>query len=62
MVVMVVALIDNELIQTPVFIRVIRQVPSNDHGDLSLTQFLLGDLERVSLASDVDRDWCIHAA
>lgn len=53
-------LLNDELIDVPVLVRVVREVPSNNHGDLSLTQFLHRDLQGIGLTGNVDHNGSIH--
>jgi hypothetical protein len=54
-------LINDKAIERPILVRAVWEVPPNYHRDLSLSHFLLSNLEGVNLAFDVHHDWRVHA-
>lgn len=55
-------LLHDELLDLPVLERVVGKVPPDDEGDLLGRELLEGDLERVRLTLDGDKDGGIHPA
>mmetsp|Transcript_11571 Transcript_11571/g.31962 ORF Transcript_11571/g.31962 Transcript_11571/m.31962 type:complete len:254 (+) Transcript_11571:1069-1830(+) len=59
--VLVLPLIHDELIDAPIFVTPIRQVPSDDDRYFSFSQFLLGDPKRIRLSVQIHHDGSVHA-
>lgn len=57
----IVRLLDDQLINVPIFVRVIRQISSDNHRYLTITQLFHGDLQRISFTGNIDHHWRIHA-
>lgn len=51
----------DQLVNCPVLVAPVGQEPSNDERHLLLSELLRGDLERVSLPSQLDHHGGVHA-
>lgn len=55
-------LLDDQLVDVPVLERVIRQIPTDDHRYLAVSELLHGYLQRIRLARYVHLHLFIHSS